>query len=188
MKLFVAIDPSEEVRARLAEALRELRPLAPEARWVRAESLHVTLAFVGFVAEEARAHAVAESVASVAARHAPFEVRFTGAGSFGPAPHPRVLWLALTEGANALGELASDLAGELRDKGFTLDDRPFAAHLTLARASRPKGDPDLATARERARALDLGSSRVERVVLYDSVQSGGAPRYEPIAASPLTSL
>src|SRR5690348_10644854 len=47
MRLFIALDIPEEIRARLRDYIERMRPLAPDAPWVRAESLHVTLKFVG---------------------------------------------------------------------------------------------------------------------------------------------
>jgi len=55
VRLFVALEIPAAVRENLAALIRELRPLAPQAKWVRAEKLHVTLKFIGEVPEELRA-------------------------------------------------------------------------------------------------------------------------------------
>ena len=40
MRVFVGMDIDEEIRARMAEFVREVRGFAPEVRWVAAESWH----------------------------------------------------------------------------------------------------------------------------------------------------
>ena len=47
MRLFVALDIDEEIRKKIAQFVERVRGLAPHARWVTAESLHVTLKFIG---------------------------------------------------------------------------------------------------------------------------------------------
>jgi 2'-5' RNA ligase len=47
MRLFVAFDLPSAVRNALATLAQRLKPECPAARWVRAESMHVTLKFLG---------------------------------------------------------------------------------------------------------------------------------------------
>ena len=47
MRLFVALDIDDSIRGRIARFLDGVRGFAPDARWVRPESLHVTLKFIG---------------------------------------------------------------------------------------------------------------------------------------------
>ena len=47
MRVFVALDIDDAIRARLEVFLDGVRGFAPEARWVRPESMHVTLKFIG---------------------------------------------------------------------------------------------------------------------------------------------
>ena len=47
MRIFVALDIDDAIRARLEQFLDGVRGFAPEARWVRPESMHVTLKFIG---------------------------------------------------------------------------------------------------------------------------------------------
>ena len=54
MRAFIAIDVPLEIRQRLAAVQDELRPTAPSARWVAAESIHVTLKFIGEITDKRR--------------------------------------------------------------------------------------------------------------------------------------
>jgi RNA 2',3'-cyclic 3'-phosphodiesterase len=51
MRLFVAVELSDEVHARAGETIARLKGLAPDSKWVRADNLHLTLAFLGEVAD-----------------------------------------------------------------------------------------------------------------------------------------
>ncbi len=47
MRIFIGIDLDEEIRGKIARFLEGVSGFAPEARWVRPESLHITLKFIG---------------------------------------------------------------------------------------------------------------------------------------------
>ena len=126
MRLFLALWPSERVRASLAQVGASLAGLAA-GKPVPAEKIHLTLAFLGEVAV-ARRDEVREAVRQ--ARAAPFELVLDGVGSFRKA---RVCWAGSSELPAALVRLQADLEHGLRARGFALDERPFAAHVTLAR-------------------------------------------------------
>ena len=53
MRVFVALDIDDAIRARLEQFLDGVRGFAPEVRWVRPESMHVTLKFIGEKSSEA---------------------------------------------------------------------------------------------------------------------------------------
>src|SRR5258708_34943261 len=95
MRIFIALDIPDEIRARMMEYLEHARSLAPEARWARPEGLHVTLKFIG-EAGEAKVEEIKGALAVVKA--APFEGSFANVGFF-PAPQsPRVFWIGVESG------------------------------------------------------------------------------------------
>ena len=126
MRLFLALWPDKRVSealARVGQALAELSGGKP----VPAEKIHLTLAFLGEVPAE-RVDSVREAAAG--ARAAPFELALDGVGSFRKA---RVAWAGASAIPGELVRLQSRLDRSLREHGFVLDERPFAAHVTLAR-------------------------------------------------------
>lgn len=130
LRLFVAVTVPEGIRATVDEAVAPLRAEAPELRWTAAEGWHLTVWFLGGV-EPDRVQDVEAGVARVAATGHPFTLRLSGtAGTFSS-----VLWAGI-EPAPMLEELARGLATWFGDEM----ERPFHAHLTLARtdgARRP---------------------------------------------------
>jgi 2'-5' RNA ligase len=181
MRLFVAVVLGEDIERHAAEALERLRPLAPQARFVRPEGLHLTLSFLGEV-DPALLPALEEALTRVAGHHAPFTLTVEGGGSFGSPSHPRVLWADVCGDTAALKALQAEAAAELEKLGFAREAREYTAHLTLARAKVPRGDAALAACVRELKDAKWGEARVDRLLLFES--KGG--RYHRRVDAPLT--
>jgi RNA 2',3'-cyclic 3'-phosphodiesterase len=182
MRVFVAVDPSEASRERIARTIEQLRALAPAAKWVGETALHVTLAFLGEI-DAPRVPAIAASLAEAASRHASFELGVGGGGTFGRSLSAHVLWTGITAGAVPLGAVQHDVAAALALHGYPPEARPFTPHLTLARAREPRGDPAFGRC-SAAIDPDLGTSTISALTLYESVSAGRGARYIELAALP----
>jgi 2'-5' RNA ligase len=128
-RLFFALWPD----AALAEALGALAVQAKESCGGRATAtadIHLTLAFLGDIGAEAVREAEA-----VAARLDCGAVDMA-IDRLGYWKHNRILWAGCSELPKTLAHLAGSLGDQLRQTGFTLDARPFAAHVTLLRDAR----------------------------------------------------
>lgn len=132
MSFFLAVDLGDDARAE-AGALIATLGATHEAKWQRAEKLHVTLAFLG-QPDEPRLAALHPRVVEAAARHAPFALHLAGAGRFVTRRAPTVLWLGVGGALGALGALQRELA----EITGTLAEHPWVPHVTLARGKRPE--------------------------------------------------
>ena len=182
-RLFLAVDPGDDCHARIAEAVTRAQSQAPRARWVRPEGVHVTLIFLGAVAEEL-VPTVVTKAESVVVRHAPLTLRFEGAGCFG-GRRPRVLWVGVAGDVPALGLVQKELSEALTEVGYVPEERVFSPHLTLARAGFGGSDTGLWAAARLLAAESFGEVNVREIVLYESVLSTGGARYEVVARLPL---
>lgn len=174
VRLFVAVEVPASVREGVDAACAPLHRKAPDARWIDPTRWHLTLAFVGWtgfdqISEvEAACGAAAEAVG-------PFSLALNGkAGTFGR----RVLWVGLGTSED-LAALAEAVGRELRAAGFPIEERPFRAHLTLARAGR--GEP-LPRGLAESYAGPTDTWRVERFVLMRSKLRRSGPKYTIEAA------
>ena len=52
MRLFIALDIDDDIRERISRFVEGVRNFAPDARWMKPESMHVTLKFIGEQPEE----------------------------------------------------------------------------------------------------------------------------------------
>lgn len=183
MRLFVAIPLPPDLAARAAEIL----PTSlPALRRVRAENLHVTLAFLGQTPDD-RLGDVTEAAREAARPVSRFRLAFGHPGRFPERGRPRVVWLGIADGAQSVLELGESAYSGLRSRGLRFDDRRLAPHLTLARVAE---DATAAEAKTVGAALeDLPSSNlafeVSNIAVVQSVLSPKGPRYTALATVPL---
>jgi 2'-5' RNA ligase len=137
MRLFVALDIDDAIRARIACFLDGVRAFAPDARWVRPESLHVTLKFVGEQSEE-EVERIKQALEGITPDK--FEMNFRGYGFF-PGPRaPRVFWVGI-EGGSKLTSLAATVDDTLVRLDIPKEEHVYNPHLTLARSAGGSGSP-----------------------------------------------
>ncbi|WP_242361955.1 MULTISPECIES: RNA 2',3'-cyclic phosphodiesterase [Anaeromyxobacter] len=187
-RLFVALEPTDLVRRRIAATAAHLRRSAGRAaddvRWVVPENVHLTLQFLGAVPEP-RVEAVADAVRAAAAGSHPLALEVHNAGGFPNARRPRVVWAGIQGDVAALGALVQDLGRRLAPLGFAPEARPFSPHLTLGRARDVRGAPGLGGALAEAAQGDGVAWRAGELVLFESHLSPKGPRYEAIVRAPL---
>ncbi len=135
VRAFLAIPLPEEI-VRTAQGLcRKLADSFPHVRWVRPETMHLTLRFFGDIPEEFL-EKIGEVMLSVGRLHPPFQVPVAGIGAFPSPARPRVIWLGIQE-EQALMALYSALETGLGDIGLPGEERSFSPHLTLGRNRGP---------------------------------------------------
>lgn len=161
MRLFVQLVPPDEVRTALPA-------LPPGVRGAPPGQEHVTLAFLGEVADPAR---VAAALDEALDGGAPPRLRLEGAGAFGTS-----LWLGLGGDRERLLRLAGVVQDAVRRAGVALEPRPYRPHLTLGRGRLPAG---LAAYRGPDATWD-------RVDLVHSTLTSGRARHVPLRTWRLT--
>jgi 2'-5' RNA ligase len=137
IRTFVAVELDPNIRKALGQtqdqARRELSRVTSEARlqWVRPESIHLTLKFLGDI-EETRVGAICQALGHAAGQSSSFSVDVRGLGVFPDHRAPRVLWVGLHP-PDSLTRLAEQVEAALAPLGFPAENKPFRPHLTLAR-------------------------------------------------------
>jgi 2'-5' RNA ligase len=171
VRLFIAVDVDAATRRaveRLRERVRERLPAADRAlRWVEPANLHLTIRFLGEQADPGRI----EAALGPPFEQPAFDLAWHDPAWLPPRGRPRVFYLAVGDGVAPLQALEREITHRLAGLGVPPDERPFTAHLTLARV-REGADPhvigrlDAATAHEPVAAglrVPVGT-----VVLYES--------------------
>lgn len=174
MRVFVAIDVPEEVRAALASMMESLRPCCPLARWVKPAGVHVTLKFVGET-KEPLVEELKEALRPIRMPE-PLEIRYRGLGFFPSAQRPRILWAGV-EAAPSLEQLAKSVDEAVSSHGIPREERAFRPHLTLARF---KPENDVSRLRKAVEALatpEFGASRPHGFRLYQSLLRPAGAEY-----------
>jgi 2'-5' RNA ligase len=170
MRLFVAVWPPEGV----LEAIRSLpRPPLIGARWTREDQWHVTLRFLGELAEPEDAEQALGRVPAM-----PDQV-VADAGPAVACLGRRVLCVPVA----GLEGLASAVVRSTAKVGRRPERRPFAGHVTLARS--PKGGWRTGDVVGAEGVPFRARWEVEELTLVASVPEGGAHRYEVVARQPV---
>lgn len=189
MRIFVALDIDDAIRGRLEQFLEGVRGFAPEARWVRPESMHVTLKFVGEKPSE-EVEKIRQALGAI--RASAIEISFRGYGFFPTAKAPRVFWVGIAAGPD-LSTLAKSVDEATAALGVPKEEHQFSPHLTLARrggSGAPrwrKGDganPVFQRLQERLAAmpaLEFGTMTAREFFLYQSQLMQGGAKYTKIA-------
>jgi 2'-5' RNA ligase len=178
LRLFVALDIPEDVRAAIGAIIAKLRGEDRSARWVRIEGAHVTLKFIGEVSVE-KASDIQTALANVPLA-TPIKMSFHGLGFFPNERRPRVLWAGIERGAE-LGALAATVETALEPLGIAREKRAFSPHLTLARFDSSNGLDPLRECIAKAGPLEFGSSIAREFHLYQSVLKRGGAEYTRLA-------
>lgn len=192
MRVFVAIELDEAVKAAaadVAERLRQrLRQTASdiEARWVAPENFHLTLWFIGEVPDP-DVDAITSALQRLSGTRAAFELELAGCGAFPPSGAPRVFWIGVHRGAGDAKALYAGTAAALAPLGFLPERREYSAHLTLARVKGIGRAPArLIRSVVSETPATCGISRVATVTLFRSRLSPRGSTYEPLVRVPLT--
>ena len=163
MRVFIAIDVPEDIRKRLAAVQDQLRAFSPSARWVPADSIHLTLKFIGEIAEKHRED-IDNALIDLSWKAFPVSVR--GVGFFPGTRSPRVFWAGLQ--ASTMEGLAKEIDTRLEQAGFDAEKRAFRSHLTLARSKNTRLEKELVKAAEPFADTDFGNFIADRCFLYQS--------------------
>jgi 2'-5' RNA ligase len=171
-RLFVALELGGEDRRALVAWAREAVAADRALRIVAAESVHLTLAFLGSLPldEVGPLSAVVEELAGW-----PAPPLSTGAALWLSPRRPHVLTVAVSDDVGALAALHGALWDGLEALGFEREGRRFTPHLTVARVRH--GWTPGAAALPPTPALDLD---VRGVALMRSHLGDGPPRYEAL--------
>ncbi|MGH1426189.1 MAG: RNA 2',3'-cyclic phosphodiesterase [Pseudooceanicola sp.] len=179
MRLFVAIDPPDDVRDALATMQGDLTV----GRKADPDTFHLTLAFLGDQSDDA-AEAVHDMFSAL--RAPDFDLELSGLGTFGGAV-PAVVFAGVAD-AGPVTALRDSVRRRIRAAGITIARERFRPHVTLARfGRRPAGDTVAALRLFMARNAGFRTApfRVGSFALYQSQLGPDGPRHEALARYPL---
>jgi len=179
MRVFIAIDIDEKIRAALSGLQQQLQSGTDikkgDVKWVKPEAVHVTLKFLGEL-KDAKIVEICNIVKNVAAEHKSFELYIESVGHFG-GRSARVLWVGTGQGNDNLCRLAKTLEQRFALAGWPEETREFTGHLTLCRIKNSKAGVKLAQASEDYKDFKLGVVFADSISVYQSQLTPSGPVY-----------
>ena len=188
IRVFVAVDLSQEARKELARSLDRLAAKRWPVRWEPVEKLHLTLSFLGWVKED-KLEAILGCVENGVQTISPFKIRLGKLGVFPNSLQPRIVWLGIKGDQPSLVRLRRLVAENLIDAGFSDEKRSWIPHLTIGRV---KKESSFRSKKELGRQLQKlvlsefeASTSVDRVVIYRSILKPSGSEYVRLSEIPL---
>ena len=159
-RLFIAL----ELHAGCRETLAALAEPIPGARWIPADQLHLTLAFLGNIGVETEIQ-LRDSMAEL--RVPSFSLRLRGVGAF-RSRRSTVLWAGVEDAHDGLMTLHGEVRRALAMAHIELKSAPFHPHVTIARL---KGSPAhrIHSFVKANASREFGTVAIEDFTLFSSV-------------------
>jgi RNA 2',3'-cyclic 3'-phosphodiesterase len=184
MRIFLAINPPEEVRQRVWEATAPLRESAAGVAWVPEPKIHLTLKFIGETPEE-RIEPLVTLMTAIARTHAAPVVHLEAVGAFPNFRRPRVIWMGI-EQEPRLELLHHDVELECDRLGHELEGRAYRPHLTLGRVRHPLEEEELKRLRTAAKRIRFTDDFHARSIdVMQSIPGPGGSKYSLVASAPM---
>jgi RNA 2',3'-cyclic 3'-phosphodiesterase len=184
IRTFIAVEIDDAVRRKAVETIEKLRGCRADVKWVEPQNLHVTLQFLGDMAEE-RIPLIVDAVQKGTAEVKKFELEIEGVGAFPNIVRPRTIWIGAKNGATSMRFLHDRVAESLFALEIDDEDREFKSHLTIGRVRSNKNIAAIAEELKKHAASRFGRVLVDRAVVYSSRLSPAGPVYNRLGEAML---
>jgi 2'-5' RNA ligase len=187
IRVFVAVELSSEVREEISALQQQLNTTLPPMNWVRPESIHLTLKFLGSV-EPSRISQLLAVLEPIGKRQNRFSIGVQDLGVFPHAKHPRIFLVGVSEKTQPLQELVLEIEVALEPLGFPLEVKSYHPHLTLARMTRDNAIVGSALVKNGILHSDqqLGTLSIDRFIFFQSDRISFGATYTPLGSVQLS--
>jgi RNA 2',3'-cyclic 3'-phosphodiesterase len=165
LRVFFALVPDAATQASLGVRARDVAVRAG-GRSIIDANIHLTLAFIGEVGVD-RIDVLRDVVDAL-----PREAFVLALDCVGTFRHSEIAWIAPSQVPAALTALQSSIVAALAKNDFRIEERPFHAHVTLARRCMRH------IAKTRSIPIEW---RVDRIALLASIAGNGGVCYRELA-------
>lgn len=174
MRAFMAV----EVNTKLVDTIMEVQKVLAEAnaqiKFVEPENLHFTFKFLGDITPQ-KAESILNMVESKAENYEPFNIKIKGIDAFPNLGYIKVLWLGVEE-PDTFSKMQEDFDQEFVKMGFN-KERSYIPHLTIGRVKGVQNKELLSNLVKELDDIDIGSMKVDRIVLKESDLTPVGPIY-----------
>ncbi|WP_449241229.1 RNA 2',3'-cyclic phosphodiesterase [Desulfoscipio gibsoniae] len=182
-RLFWAVNLPVDVKRKLVNLQSYLRTAQANVKWVEQHNLHLTVKFLGDVADS-RISEVVRNVNEAAAGTGVFTLTLSGLGFFPGSRRPRIIWVGVQDELHKFRLLHKRVEECMAVLGWASDSQSFAPHLTLGRLRTPRDGQVLVSKADKL-CGDLGiigDITVSGIDLMKSELTRKGPVYQVLAS------
>lgn len=177
IRAFLAVDLDDDLKPKINRIIKEFKKIDTNIKYVDLTNLHFTLKFFGNI-DANGIDLLSSRIAEVVSEFEPFEIKVKGCGAFPNNNHIKVIWVGL-DGDEILKELHDKLDIEFKKLGFE-KDKKFSFHLTIGRMKSAKGKNEVKSTIESFTDAEIGSMKVDKIILKKSTLKPSGPIYDDI--------
>lgn len=181
LRTFIAIDIPGNILSEIRELQEGIKDYGFKIRWVRPESIHLTLKFLGDI-KAVKINEIAEAISKTVVRYTPISLQAKGVGVFPGIKRPQVLWVGLAGQLEPLVSLQKTLDENLETIGFPMEKRPFKGHLTMGRMKAKIDVKKFGDVLMTFRSFESEAFTADRIILYKSELKPSGAVYTELAS------
>lgn len=178
IRTFICFELSNNIRDQLQTIQNQLKPKHNGVKWVKPESIHLTLLFLGDIEQE-QVDRVIRAVQTACESIRPFTLTLKDTGAFPDFKRPRVFWVGVSDKDQQLIRCYEKIESELEHSGFPKEKRSFSPHLTIGRVKNSQGISRISTELEAMKPDPISFPAREVVVMQSKLMPSGAV-YTPL--------
>lgn len=182
MRIFVGIKLAEATRESIASELNPFKKIANSIRWTGIDNIHLTLKFIGEVAE-VQVEQIKEALLALKIPVAPFLLKISGFGKYPAGDDLHIFWAGVEDNPY-LQILFADIENTLASLGIARETRPFNPHITLGRNKARYNFKTLFELLSEKHDLFLAECRVSSFQLFSSHLTPAGPQYKILKEIP----
>lgn len=135
MRTFIALELPEQTKKEIKKIQGDLKKVGIQARWVKPELSHLTLAFLGSITPD-KVDLISHTLEEAIAETRPIKLHCLKLGCFPNPAKPRIIFVDLGGELGKLNALALKIRKGLKKEKIYFDKKPFASHVTLGRIKK----------------------------------------------------
>ena len=179
IRTFIAIEIPLLIKNKIADFQRILMQEDTKVKWVKLESMHITLKFLGEIDKNLIDDLNNEILVSVK-NFDPFQININETGVFPNFKKPKIIWLGIKSTNNILISLATQIDNNINNLGFPKEKRTFKAHITLGRIKDLYNIDTLIKKLEQNSNFDGGIFTVKNIIIMQSELKPTGAVYTPL--------
>ncbi len=167
IRAFIAIKLPDRILESIREIQKELKNRGIKLKWVKPESIHLTLKFLGDIPCD-RIDSIETAISVSAEGLRPISLFAGSIGVFPNLRRPRVLWIGIDGEIDILAGFQKKLDENLAQLGFIAEKRSYKGHLTIGRVRKTPDHEILKTAVRDFFDYETEPFQADEVILFQS--------------------